>query len=114
MARVLLSSYPRDDYADPDGFAMQLTAILADYRAEIIAYVCSPRTGLQRKLKFKPSLAEVIEACEEHARHLDTIRDASKPRIVLPRPVYGVCNYEDMLKKHGRPVGRFEHGREFP
>ncbi|MES2170884.1 MAG: alpha/beta fold hydrolase, partial [Actinomycetota bacterium] len=27
-----------------------------------------PSTGLQRRLKFPPTIAEVVEACEDHAR----------------------------------------------
>lgn len=111
-ARLLLSSYLRDDSADADSFSMQLIKILAGYRREIIDYVTSPDTGLQRRLKFRPSLAEVVEACDEHARHLDLVR-APRPKLLsqpFPRPRSSGPTFTDLVEKHGRPIGFFERG----
>lgn len=38
--------------------------MLADYAREVIDYVTDPRTGIARKSKWMPSVAEIAEACE--------------------------------------------------
>ena len=62
---VLFAAYRKADYADPDGFTTQLAVVLSKYPDEVIEKVTSPLTGIQRRLKFAPSIAEVVEACEE-------------------------------------------------
>lgn len=59
-----MSAYRRDDYADPVAFVTQLGAVLERYPADIVKHVTDPYTGLQRTLKFPPSIAEVVEACD--------------------------------------------------
>src|SRR4051794_33538079 len=80
--QMLFSAYRRDDFADPDGFVAQLGVILCDFQEEVVTYVTSPRTGLQRRLKWPPTISEVIEACEDHVEHLE--RSRKPPRIALP------------------------------
>jgi hypothetical protein len=65
QVHVLLSAYRRDDYADPEGFVLQLAVILSDYPPDVVRYVTDPLTGIQRRLKWPPSIAEIIEACED-------------------------------------------------
>jgi hypothetical protein len=60
---LILSSYRKDQFADPDGFLAQLGVILAEYPDEVIKHVSHPLTGIQRTCKFPPSLAEIVEAC---------------------------------------------------
>lgn len=62
---MLLSAYRRDDYADPRGFVTQLGVVLEKYPEWVVRYVTSPDTGIQRRQKFPPSIAEVVSACEE-------------------------------------------------
>ena len=38
--------------------------MLSEYPQEIIARVTDPRTGLARRLRFLPTVAEVADACE--------------------------------------------------
>lgn len=63
---MLFSAYRREDFADPEGFVAQLGLVLTEFSDEVVIYVTSPRTGLQRRLKWPPTISEVIEACEEH------------------------------------------------
>jgi hypothetical protein len=67
-AQAVLSSYRRDDFADADGFAVQLAMVLERYDDAIIREVTSPITGIQRTCKFPPSIAEMVEFIEEHIR----------------------------------------------
>src|SRR4051812_28055790 len=73
--QILFSAFRRDDFANPEGFVTQLGVVLSDYPEEVIRYVTDPRTGLQRKLKFPPSIAEVIEACDRHVDYLRRIEE---------------------------------------
>jgi hypothetical protein len=78
--QLLFSAYRRDDFADPEGFVAQLGTILTEFPEEVVIYVTSPSTGLQRRSKWPPTISEVIEACEQHQEHLARLR---KPRLVV-------------------------------
>ena len=72
--QLLFSAYRRDDFADPEGFVAQLGAILSGFPDEVVVYVTSPLTGLQRRSKWPPSISEVVQACEAHRDYLKRIR----------------------------------------
>lgn len=90
-AKMIFSAYRRDDFADPDSFVFQLGAVLEKYEDAVIQYVCDPRTGIQRRCKFPPSIAEVVEAAEAEATSIETRRrylSIPKPEMKrLPAPV---------------------------
>ena len=67
-AQLVLSSYRKDDFADPDTYAVQLAMVLERYDDKVIDAVTSPNTGIQRNCKFPPSIAEVVEFINEHIR----------------------------------------------
>ena len=81
---ALFSAYRADQYSDPEGFKNSLGAVLEGFPDEVICYVCDPRTGLQRRMKWPPTISEVIEACEDHRDHLERQR---KPRTEPQRLV---------------------------
>lgn len=113
IARIelLMASYRKTDYQNPEGFIATLVAILEEYPPEIVEYVTDPKTGLQRRLKWPPTPAEVVEACgAEIAWRIKTARNSNLlpvPRLQPPR--FRVeDSYEAMFKKYGRPTGPFE------
>lgn len=61
---ILVSAYRRDDFSDPEGFAVQVGMVLAAYPDCIVETVTSPLTGIQRRCIFPPSIAEIVSACE--------------------------------------------------
>jgi hypothetical protein len=67
-AQQVLSSYRKDDFADPDSYGVQLAMVLERYDDKTIREVTSPITGIQRTCKFPPSIAEVVEFIEDHVR----------------------------------------------
>jgi hypothetical protein len=67
-AQLILGSYRRDDFADPDSYAVQLGMVLERYPDKVIDAVTSPVTGIQRTCKFPPSIAEFVEFIDEHIR----------------------------------------------
>lgn len=82
---MLLSAYRKDDLADAEGFVAQLGVVLEGYEADVIIAVTEPRTGIQRRLKFMPTIAEVVEACDAEAQARATrARYEAMPK---PRPV---------------------------
>lgn len=65
-AKMVLAAYRKDDFANPDGFLIQLVAVLGRYGNRVIEEVTNPFTGIQRACKFPPTIAEVTEACDYH------------------------------------------------
>lgn len=100
---MLLSAYRRDDYADPDAFVAQLGAVLQGYSEAIIAHVTSPQTGLQRTCKFPPSIAEVVEACEQEAtrRHRQEERRDRFAGMVPAQQIRGFSFERKICEKFG-------------
>lgn len=89
QAKMVFSAYRRDEFSDPDGFVLQLGMVLEAYDDAVIEYVTSPRTGIQRRSKWPPSIAEVVDACDaEIARQATLARYAAMPKprshVALP------------------------------
>lgn len=84
--QLLFSAYRRDDFADPEGFVAQLGVILCDFPEEVVNYITSPKTGMQRRSKWPPTISEVLSACEDHQNHLVRLRSQRPlaPRICPP------------------------------
>lgn len=67
----------------------QLGTILTDFSDEVVIYVTGPKTGLQRRSKWPPTISEVLSACEEHQDFLVKTRTA-RPVLIkdrLPAPL---------------------------
>ena len=74
-AQLILSSYRRDDFADPDGYTLQLAMILDRYDDAVIEAVTLPTTGIQRTCKFPPSIAEVVAFIDDHIRRANYAKE---------------------------------------
>ena len=108
---LLMSSYRMNDYQNPKGFLLTLCSILEEYPPEIVEYVTNPKTGLQRRCKWPPTPAEIVEACAAEISWRTKIAQNSNllPVPKLPPPKFSAeDNYEAMFKKYGRPTGPFE------
>lgn len=92
---AVFASYRIDQFADPEGFKVALGAVLEQYPDEVIAYVCDPRTGIQRRSKFPPTISEMVEACDEHRAFLEKLRKQ--------RPAFKERQPEPLLRD--RPQG---------
>lgn len=68
--KMLFSSYRKDQYDDPDSFMLHLGMVLEQYPDEVCRFVTDPRTGIQRRIKWPPTISEIVEACDEHAGHI--------------------------------------------
>lgn len=56
-----------------------LGAVLEQFPDEVIIYITDPRTGIQRRSKWPPTISEVLTACEDHQEYLAKIR---APRLI--------------------------------
>ena len=106
---MLFGAYRADQYADPDGFMIQLGMVLEQYSDEIVVYVTDPRTGVQRDSVWPPSIAEVVRACNACHAELQRIerfrnwgrnndRKLESPKGIRP-------SYEELIAKYGRNFG---------
>ena len=60
---MILSGYRKADYHNLQMFMAQAAMNLMKFPQEIIEYVSAPETGIQTRLKWPPSLAEIVDAC---------------------------------------------------
>jgi hypothetical protein len=61
-ARRLLAGYRSTDLIDPDGYVMVISAVFASFPETFAKRVCHPVEGLPGRLKWVPTVAEVVEA----------------------------------------------------
>ena len=72
QARMIFSAYRRDDFADPDGFVLQVGMVLERYSDAVINQVTSPLTGIQRRHKGRPpDIASIVEACDDEQESIE-------------------------------------------
>ena len=86
LARRVYGAYRKDDFADPDSFLAQLGMVLERYPDEIIRHITSPVTGIQRRSKFPPTIAEVAEACDEEVARVERIQRLGALRTAPREP----------------------------
>lgn len=63
---------------------VSLGAVLEQFPDEVIIYITDPRTGIQRRSEWPPSLAKVVDACEEHQDFLKRARTSQPVGKRLP------------------------------
>lgn len=81
-ARMIFSAYRRDDFADPDMFVLQLGIVLERYPDDVIGELSHPLSGIQRRLKRPPSIADIVEAAEaamDHKMYSQAAKNAFLP-----------------------------------
>jgi len=83
-AKILFGCYRRNEANDPEIFTAAVAGVLADYAREVIDYVTDPRTGIARKSKWMPSVAEIAEACE-HEKQFGRFRGFIGSSIIRER-----------------------------
>lgn len=86
--KAIFGCYRVDQFADPEVFMNSLGAVFEGFPDEVIVYVSDPRTGIQRRSKWPPTISEVVEMCEEHREHLARLRQPKReviPRLPSPR-----------------------------
>ena len=109
-AQMVLASYRRDDFADPDNYVIQLGMVIERYPDAIIKQATSPVTGIQRTCKFPPSIAEVVEFCNEMQRRSNYASDwnARAKKQLDERDAYDVETKTESLEHRKAVVARIK------
>lgn len=118
-AAILIGCYRKSDAADPEIYTTAVIAVLTKYRPEVVSAVTEPSTGLPSRLKWLPSIAEIVEACEEEAATQAETRRLEEelrrpPQRRLPEPPHRRpseseldAQFERLGLKHLRPGSKF-------
>ncbi len=106
---MLFSCYRQDQFQDPEGFLASLGLVLEQYPDEVIKHVTDPRTGIQRRSKWPPSIAEIVEACDECAAGIKRRERFANwghndPLAIEGPPVKKLTEAE-MVAKYGKGYG---------
>lgn len=103
--RILFSAFRADQYSDPEGYLMSLGLVLEQYPDQVIVYISDPRTGVQRHLKWPPTISEIVEACDARAAELkrnERLRNWGKNEpLMLEAPRENRPTLEEMKAKYG-------------
>ena len=84
-AATLLSFFNINDVGNPAIFAEGLIEVMQHFPVPVLAAVVHPLNGLPGKLKFRLSIADVVQACNaENARLV--AEDVERRRAHLPPP----------------------------
>jgi hypothetical protein len=106
---MLFGAYRADQYADPDGFMVQLGMVLEQYSDDIVVYVTDPRTGIQRSIRWPPTIAEVVSACDARNAELQRIERymnwGRNNERQLESPKDNRPTHEELIAKYGRNFG---------
>lgn len=89
-----------------------LGMVLEQYPDEVVIYVTDPRTGIQRKAKWPPTISEIVEACDQHAAYLariDRFKNwGSANTLMLEGPKSEKPTLEELQAKYGKNWGLTE------
>ncbi len=87
-ARLLVGCYRKTDAADPEVFARAIVVVLMQYPKSVIVAVTEPATGIPAKIKWPPTIAEIVEACNVEMgpirRQIERDRIAEERKRALP------------------------------
>jgi hypothetical protein len=87
--RRIFSAYRRDDYADPDGFVVQLGTLMEKYPVNVLQEATDPRNARslqQRYPRFPPNIGEVAAVlAAEAAEQARIAKAAHQPRARFDR-----------------------------
>lgn len=67
-SRRIVGVYRKSELNDPEVYTAILIALLLEYPHSIVTRVAHPVHGLQSRMKFLPTIAEVREACEQEQK----------------------------------------------
>jgi hypothetical protein len=102
--KILFSAYRIDQYSDPDGFKLNVGLVLEQYPAETIRFVTDPRTGVQRRHDWPPSVKNVVDACDQHMRETAMRRrydNWGRGNLMLDAPREVRLTREELKAKYG-------------
>lgn len=82
---IIISAYRMPNGVIDEVFAELAAQALAEYSDETLQRLIDPRSGPIRKWKFRPSIAEMIEFCEEikpPPKHISEMTDEERAQFL--------------------------------
>jgi hypothetical protein len=103
----MLACYRKTDANDPEIYGRAVVAVLMRYPPDTVMAVTEPATGLPSKVKWLPTIAEIVEACDD----TPAVRQQRRVQKVLaPREIQRLSDAE--LGAQFRRLGLgFLHGK---
>jgi hypothetical protein len=113
---ILFSAYRLDQYNDPEGFKVNIGMVLEQYPIDTIRFVTDPRTGVQRRHEWPPSVKNVVDACDQHmheqAKAHRFANWGKSNDLMLEGPQEPKPTLEELQEKYGKDWGLTDPGRE--
>jgi hypothetical protein len=114
-SQLLLGSYRKDDFAAPEAYRVSLGAVFKTFADYVIEQATDPRNGIQSVSKFPPSIAEIVDFCNEIMRRASYASewDARAARQLEERRLEQEQDEREPLDKRREVVARaLDHLRQ--
>ena len=98
QVKRLIASWPHARPTDPEGYVASLAAALAEYPLGVVQECCDPRTGLAQKREFPPTVACIVEWCDQRVKYHTGMVKWGKQRA-NPEPVFSDEHRKTMLER---------------
>lgn len=105
---MMFSGYPQSDFTNPEAAAVSMCSVFEDYSDAIIRFATDPKTGVQRRHKWPPKIAEVVEFCTERVEHIEKMeryQNWGKKPAMIEGPQELRPTLEEMHEKYGKDWG---------
>lgn len=80
--RKLIGQWPHAKPADPETYAASLAAVLAQYPLGLVQECVDPRAGLARSREFPPTVACVVEWCDNRLAFHQSLAGWKNPQRI--------------------------------
>lgn len=123
-AKELVGQWPHANPPDKARWLTSIAATFSGYPSAIVDACCDPRGGLAKVREFPPTIACIVEWCDQKMKDMQVFASYKPIAPKLPAPDYSNEHRQGMLQKlsslmHGllkakehlawvRPRGRFE------
>lgn len=98
-AKQLVGCYPHARPPDPEVYAGALASVLAQYPLGLVQECVDPRTGLARGREFPPTVACVVEWCENRLKYHQTLANFAGLPPKRIEPEYSPEHRAGMLQR---------------
>jgi len=71
---AIMRFYPRNEVQNPIEYASGMSSVMGEYPSGVVDIVSDPRTGIVRRQKFIPRIAEIAEACDKEMKRRKALR----------------------------------------
>lgn len=83
--KQLVGCYPQARPPEPETYAAALASALAGYPQGVVSECVDPRVGLPRKLKYPPTVADIVEWCDSRMAYYRSLASYQAREIEAER-----------------------------